>query len=90
MSAGPRCVAPVAGRLCVVMPRKNRQKLHRQLRLAAEARKQDQRLRTQAAKVIAHRTTIEQKMEDAADAVGEARETAKQALPADTSAPKAA
>lgn len=45
-----------------------------------EAREQDQRLRTQAAKVIAHRTTIEQKMEDAADAVGEARETAKQAL----------
>ena len=34
-----------------------------------EAREQDQRLRTQAAKVIAHRTTIEQKMEDAADAV---------------------
>lgn len=45
-----------------------------------EAREQDQRLRNQAAKVIAHRTTIEQKMESAADAVGEARETAKQAL----------
>ncbi|MEM7288218.1 MAG: PspA/IM30 family protein [Actinomycetota bacterium] len=45
-----------------------------------EAREQDQRLRAQAAKVIAHRTTIEQKMEDAADSVGEARETAKQAL----------
>lgn len=44
MTAVPRCVAPVAGRLCVVMPRKNRQKLHRQLRLAAEARKQDQTL----------------------------------------------
>ncbi len=45
-----------------------------------EARQQDQRLRNQAAKVIAHRTTIEQKMESAAEAVGEARETAKQAL----------
>jgi phage shock protein A len=45
-----------------------------------EARQQDARLRTQAAKVIAHRTTIEQKMESAADTVGEARETAKQAL----------
>ena len=45
-----------------------------------EAREQDQRLRNQAAKVIAHRTTIEQKMESAADAVGDARETAKQAL----------
>lgn len=45
-----------------------------------EARKQDQMLRNQAAKVIAHRTTIEQKMEGAADGVGEARETAKQAL----------
>ena len=45
-----------------------------------EAREQDQRLRNQAAKVIAHRTTIEQKMESSADTVGEARETAKQAL----------
>jgi len=45
-----------------------------------EAREQDQRLRNQAAKVIAHRTTIEQKMEQSADIVGEARETAKQAL----------
>lgn len=45
-----------------------------------EARGQDRRLRNQAAKVIAHRTTIEQKMEDAADTVGEARETAKQAI----------
>lgn len=45
-----------------------------------EARKQDQALRNQAAKVIAHRTTIEQKVEKAADEVGEARETAKQAL----------
>lgn len=45
-----------------------------------EARKQDQQLRNQAAKVIAHRTTIEQRMEKAADEVGDARETAKQAL----------
>lgn len=45
-----------------------------------EARKQDQALRNQAAKVIAHRTTIEQRMEKAADEVGDARETAKQAL----------
>ena len=45
-----------------------------------EAREQDQRLRNQAAKVIAHRTTLEQKVESAADAVGDARETAKQAL----------
>ncbi|KAG1648194.1 hypothetical protein GQR58_030036 [Nymphon striatum] len=45
-----------------------------------EAKKQDQALRNQAAKVIAHRTTIEQRMEKAADQVGEARETAKQAL----------
>jgi phage shock protein A len=45
-----------------------------------EARKQDQALRNQAAKVIAHRTTIEQMVEKAADDVGEARETAKQAL----------
>lgn len=45
-----------------------------------EAKTQDQALRNQAAKVIAHRTTIEQRMEKAADQVGEARETAKQAL----------
>jgi len=45
-----------------------------------EAREQDQRLRNQAAKVIAHRTTLEQKVESSADAVGDARETAKQAL----------
>ncbi len=46
----------------------------------AEARKRDQELRNQAAKVVAHRTQIEAKMEDAADDVGEAREMAKQAL----------
>ena len=45
-----------------------------------EARQRDQQLRTQAAKVIAHRTQIEQKIEGAAKDVGEARETAKQAL----------
>jgi len=45
-----------------------------------EARKRDQELRNQAAKVVAHRTQIESKMEKAADDVGEAREMAKQAL----------
>lgn len=45
-----------------------------------EARRQDQALRSQAAKVIAHRTQLEQKLESAADTVGEAREVAKQAL----------
>ena len=45
-----------------------------------EARKRDQELRNQAAKVVAHRTQIESKMESAADDVGEAREMAKQAL----------
>lgn len=45
-----------------------------------EARRRDQELRNQAAKVIAHRTQLESKLEDAADTVGEARETAKQAL----------
>jgi len=45
-----------------------------------EARKRDQELRNQAAKVVAHRTQIESKMENAADDVGEAREMAKQAL----------
>lgn len=45
-----------------------------------EARKQDMALRNQAAKVIAHRTQLEQKIEGAADDVGTARETAKQAL----------
>ncbi len=45
-----------------------------------EARKRDQELRNQAAKVVAHRTQIESKIESAADDVGEAREMAKQAL----------
>ena len=45
-----------------------------------EARERDQRLRNQAAKVIAHRTQLEQRIERAADDVGEARELAKQAL----------
>ena len=45
-----------------------------------EARKSDQRLRTQAAKVIAHRTQLESKIENAADTVGESREIAKKAL----------
>ena len=45
-----------------------------------EARKRDQDLRNQAAKVVAHRTQIENKMEKAADDVGEAREMAKQAI----------
>ncbi len=45
-----------------------------------EARKQDQQLRNQAAKVIAHRAQLERKIEKAADSVGEAREMAKKAL----------
>ena len=45
-----------------------------------DARKSDQALRGQAAKVIAHRTQLEQKIENSADTVGEAREAAKQAL----------
>ena len=46
----------------------------------SEARRQDQRLRNQAAKVIAHRTQLESEIERAASDLGEARETAKQAL----------
>jgi phage shock protein A len=46
----------------------------------AEARKKDQDLRNQAAKVIAHRTQLESQLERAADDAGEAREMAKQAL----------
>ena len=42
--------------------------------------KRDQALRNQAAKVVAHRTQLESKMESAADDVGDAREMAKQAL----------
>ena len=46
----------------------------------SEARKRDQELRNQAAKVVAHRTQLESKIEKAADDVGESREMAKQAL----------
>ena len=45
-----------------------------------EARKRDQELRNQAAKVVAHRHKLESQIENAADDVGEARELAKQAL----------
>lgn len=45
-----------------------------------EARTRDQQLRNQAAKVIAHRTQLESKIERTASDVGEARETAKQSL----------
>lgn len=45
-----------------------------------DAKQRDQELRNQAARVIAHRTQIEAKIEKAASDVGEARETAKQAL----------
>ena len=45
-----------------------------------QAKKQDQQLRNQAAKVVAHRTQLESKMEKAADEVGENREMAKQAI----------
>ena len=45
-----------------------------------EARKRDQELRNQAAKVVAHRTILESNIEKAADEVGSARELAKQAL----------
>ena len=45
-----------------------------------EARKRDQELRNQAAKVVAHRTVLESSIGKAADEVGSARELAKQAL----------
>lgn len=45
-----------------------------------EARRRDQELRNQAARVIAHRTQLEAKIEKTADTVGEVRELAKQAL----------
>ncbi len=45
-----------------------------------QARKRDQQLRNQAAKVVAHRSQIENKMEKAADEVGDTREMAKQAI----------
>lgn len=45
-----------------------------------EAKKQDQALRNQAAKIIAHREKLESRIEKSATEVGEAREMAKQAL----------
>jgi phage shock protein A len=45
-----------------------------------EARRRDQELRTQAARVVAHRTQLESQIERAAEQAGEAREMAKQAL----------
>jgi phage shock protein A len=45
-----------------------------------EAKRRDQDLRNQAAKVIAHRTQLESQIESAAEDVGQAREMAKQAL----------
>jgi phage shock protein A len=45
-----------------------------------DARKKDQDLRNQAAKVVAHRTQLESQLGRAADDAGEAREMAKQAL----------
>jgi phage shock protein A len=45
-----------------------------------QAREQDQQLRNQAAKVIAHRTKLEGQIDDAADQVGKSRQMAKQAL----------
>jgi phage shock protein A len=45
-----------------------------------DARKRDQDLRTQAAKVIAHRTRVADEMQDTAADVAEATELAKQAL----------
>lgn len=45
-----------------------------------EARRRDQDLRNQAAKVVAHRTQLESKIDRAASEAGEARELAKQAL----------
>jgi len=45
-----------------------------------EAQKQDQALRNQAGKIIAHRMKLEQQIEKAATEVGKSREMAKQAL----------
>jgi phage shock protein A len=45
-----------------------------------EAKRRDQDLRNQAAKVIAHKTQLESQIENAAEDAGEAREMAKQAL----------
>jgi phage shock protein A len=55
-----------------------------------EAQKRDQELRNQAAKVIAHRTQVENQLGDAADDLGEAKEMAKQALLKADAAQKAA
>lgn len=46
----------------------------------ADARKNDQSLRNEAAKVIAHRTRVADEVEDTAKEVGEAKELARQAL----------
>ena len=45
-----------------------------------EAKRRDQDLRNQAAKVIAHKTQLESQIEKSASDVGEAKEMAKQAL----------
>lgn len=45
-----------------------------------EAKRKDQDLRNQAAKVIAHKTQLDSQIERAAEDVGEAKEMAKQAL----------
>jgi phage shock protein A len=45
-----------------------------------EAKRRDQNLRNQAAKVIAHKTLLESQIERAAEDAGQAREMAKQAL----------
>jgi len=44
------------------------------------AKKQDQELRNQAAKVVSHRTQLDSQIDRAADDAGEAREMAKQAI----------
>ncbi len=44
------------------------------------AKKQDQELRNQAAKVVSHRTQLESQIDKSADDAGEARELAKQAI----------
>jgi phage shock protein A len=52
-----------------------------EIRMAIDdAKRKDQDLRNQAAKVIAHKTQLESKIERAAGDVGEAREMAKKAL----------
>ena len=54
-----------------------------------EARKNDQSLRNEAAKVIAHRTRVADEVEETANEVGEAKELARQALLKSDSAMKA-